>query len=472
MNFIWFRNDLRTLDNPAIFYAQKNKQPTIAVFYICLEQWQSHHLSLRKMNIIYQRLLGLTEELNELNIPLYIFNTPNYKDSVHHLLKLTKQSKSTDLFLNNEYEVDEIKRDASFINQSSSFLNTHQFDGNLFCHPDEIKTGQDTPFKVFSAFKNKIKPVIQYLPGCLAKPKSFPTVDLTLSLTDKNIDVTQLITDQPKPITEKQTIKTLRAFCKNKSEDYLEHRDTPSIRGTSELSVAFSIGIISVKQAFFRLLQEQPNTIWQSETGANTWLNELIWREFYRHTVFHFDYICKGKSLKPNYESIPFSQNKNVFKQWCNGTTGFPIVDAAMRQLNQTGWMHNRLRMISASFLIKDLHIDWRLGEQYFMQNLCDGDFASNNGGWQWCASTGFDSAPYFRVFNPTTQSKRFDARGNFIRKWIPELKDVPDKYIHEPHKFDELGLFSEKKINYPSPIVDHKQARLITLDLYKTALG
>lgn len=199
--------------------------------------------------------------------------------------------------------------------------------------------------------------------------------------------------------------------------------------------------------------------------GAQTWLSELIWREFYQHLLTFEPKLCKGKDFLYWGRYVKWWQEHDHFERWCRGETGYPIVDAAMRQLNQTGWMHNRLRMIVASFLTKDLHIDWRWGERYFMSKLIDGDYAANNGGWQWCASTGCDGQPYFRIFNPITQGEKFDESGVFIRHWIPELSSVPDKYIHAPWLW--AGVNS---VLYPSPIVDHKAEREVTLDMYKQA--
>ncbi|MBC7006778.1 deoxyribodipyrimidine photo-lyase, partial [Photobacterium sp. BZF1] len=208
-----------------------------------------------------------------------------------------------------------------------------------------------------------------------------------------------------------------------------------------------------------------PMCLDEPESGAFSWLNEIIWREFYRHLLVAYPELCRNQPFQQWTNKVHWQSSSELLVAWQQGMTGFPIVDAAMRQLKQTGWMHNRLRMITASFLTKDLLIHWQAGEQWFMSQLVDGDFASNNGGWQWAASTGTDAQPYFRVFNPTTQGERFDPKGEFIRTWLYELKDVPDKYIHQPH----LWAGSDS-LNYPKPIVDHKQARLQAISAFKTA--
>ena len=252
---------------------------------------------------------------------------------------------------------------------------------------------------------------------------------------------------------------------------YDEERNLPGIQGTSQLSPYLRFGMVSARQ----MVETAVSAITCATTptahkGAETWLSELIWREFYQTILYHFPHVAWG-SIRPQYDKIEWRNDPDEFAAWCNGRTGYPIVDAAMRQLSQTGWMHNRARMIVASFLVKHLLIDWRWGERWFMQQLVEGDPAANNGGWQWTAGTGTDAAPYFRIFNPTTQSKKFDADGTYIRHWVPELADIPIQYIHEPSK---MPLEVQQQHNfvlgqdYPSPIVDHKFARQRTLDAYK----
>ena len=242
------------------------------------------------------------------------------------------------------------------------------------------------------------------------------------------------------------------------------------LNGTSSLSPYLKFGMISLRSAAACALEalhhvENPD----NRKGAEIWLNELIWREFYIHILYHFPDVLK-ESFRPGLRNITWENDLRKFSQWKSGQTGYPVVDAAMRQLVDTGWMHNRARMIVASFLVKDLHVDWRWGERWFMQNLIDGDPAANNGGWQWTAGTGTDSASYFRIFNPVLQSKKFDPEGNYIRKWIPELASIPKNFIHEPWKMSseiqsKFGVRIGK--TYPSPIVDHQFARQRTLEMY-----
>jgi deoxyribodipyrimidine photo-lyase len=227
----------------------------------------------------------------------------------------------------------------------------------------------------------------------------------------------------------------------------------PGEDGTSALSPYLCSGIISIGDCW-RITTQMPD-----DDGVRCWQNELLWREFYKHIVFHFPQVCMHKPFKENTNNIPWQHNSADFDNWCQGKTGYPVVDAGMRQLLSSGWMHNRLRMVTAMFLSKHLLIDWRWGERWFMQNLIDGDLAANNGGWQWCASTGVDAVPYFRIFSPVRQSQRFDAAGEYIRTHVPELAGLKSKQIHEPDV--------ERPQSYPPPIVNHKFARERALNAF-----
>jgi len=256
--------------------------------------------------------------------------------------------------------------------------------------------------------------------------------------------------------------RTYNRFVK-KMKDYSDQRDFPSIEGTSRLSVHLRFGTISTRQLV--------RAVWpKGDEGSRTWLSELIWREFYFALLDKNPHVEKH-AYQSKYENLPWDNDKELFIAWCEGRTGVPIVDAGMRQLNQTGWMHNRLRMITASYLIKTLLVDWRWGEKYFAQKLIDFDLAANNGGWQWAASTGCDAAPYFRVFNPYRQSERFDKKGEFIKKYCPELSNVPNKYIHGPYLMPEkVQAESNCKIgqDYPAPIADYKLNRIRAINMFK----
>jgi deoxyribodipyrimidine photo-lyase len=246
---------------------------------------------------------------------------------------------------------------------------------------------------------------------------------------------------------------------------YHERRDFPAVKGPSYLSAHLRFGTISIRE-----LAQAAHSL--GGRGAETWLSELVWRDFYFAILHHFPQVV-GHSFKPELDALPFTNDEAKWRAWCEGRTGYPLVDAAMRQINRTGYMHNRLRMVAASFLVKDLHVDWRWGERYFADHLNDFDLAANNGGWQWAASTGCDAQPYFRIFNPVTQSEKFDPDGKFIRKYVPELARVPAKLVHAPWTMRTVDQEAARCVigrDYPAPIVDHARARAITLALYGKA--
>ena len=253
-------------------------------------------------------------------------------------------------------------------------------------------------------------------------------------------------------------------FLDGTIDHYHQQRDFPSIAGTSSISPWLVAGTLSIRQCFHQALQRNNGELDTGNQGITTWLSELIWREFYKHILVGFPRVSKNRAFKPETEQLPWQDDKSLLTAWQTGQTGFPIVDAAMRQLTNTGWMHNRLRMVTAMFLSKNLMLDWRLGEQFFMEHLIDGDLAANNGGWQWSASTGTDAAPYFRMFNPTSQSQKFDAEGTFIRQWLPELAHLDNKAIHGPYEYGE-----QSGLNYPHPVIDHRYSRQRVLQAFKS---
>jgi deoxyribodipyrimidine photo-lyase len=274
------------------------------------------------------------------------------------------------------------------------------------------------------------------------------------------------------PLSDHIMQTSVATFLEGRLEYYAEERDFPALKASSLLSPYLSTGVMSVRWLATQLLQKKPDIIYDDSVEGFSWLNELIWREFYKNLLYHCPELAKGRCFQAKYQTLSWPNNRRYYKAWCEGKTGYPLVDAAMKQLVQTGWMHNRLRMVVASFLTKHLLVDWRWGERFFMSHLIDGDLSANNGGWQWAASTGCDAQPYFRVFNPLTQSKKFDPSGEFIRTYLPELKDVPDKYVHFPHQYlasnRNLSLFEGDRAEYPKPIVEHKAARLAALAFFK----
>ncbi|MFH0231255.1 deoxyribodipyrimidine photo-lyase [Vibrio diabolicus] len=469
MILVWFRRDLRTLDHTALKAALDSGQPVVACFIATPEQWREHHMAPMQADLIARRLEYLNDELESLNVPFLYKEVPSFSDCTEVISEWAKTLEATSVMANIHYEVNERELDA----QVSEALASHDIDFELFhdkcVHPPTtVLNKQGEYFKVFTPFKRAW--LTQFQMPAVTKPQEQAPLSSKLLEQLEPIRFSSDFTfSYPRESSEdwfastNDVLKQLREFARERSDAYKEDRDFPAIDGTSQLSPYLAIGALSPRQCIARLYAEnQQNDLTE---GKATWLSELIWREFYQHLLVFEPKLVKGKGFIDWEDKIQWSYDEQAFERWKTGSTGYPIVDAAMRQLNQTGWMHNRLRMVVASFLTKDLHIDWRWGEAYFMSKLVDGDFAANNGGWQWSASTGCDGQPYFRIFNPISQGEKFDSDGQFVRHWVPEIKSVPNKYIHKPWTWEGFSL-----LEYHKPMVDHKTEREITLRLFKSA--
>jgi len=464
-HLVWFRADLRVHDNTALAAACRSQHARVLALFIATpEQWQQHDMAPRQAAFLRSHLNDLQRSLAEKGIPLIYDEVSDFTSQVNKVRQICEQHGVSHLFYNYQYEFNERQRDRQ-LEQALEPVVCQGFDDSVMLAPGTVMTGNHEMYKVFTPFKNAvIKRLKEVLPECVAAPAVRGEVltdlpELTFHYPQQAFDETLF------PANEKAAIAHLRQFCKQAAADYESLRDFPAIDGTSRLSACLTLGVLSPRQCLHRLLAEQPRAL---DGGAGAvWLNELIWREFYRHLITYHPDLCKHRPFIRWTDNVKWQSNDVHLEAWQTGQTGFPVVDAAMRQLNDTGWMHNRLRMITASFLVKDLLIDWRAGERYFISQLIDGNLAANNGGWQWVASTGNDAAPWFRIFNPTTQGEKFDADGVFIRRWLPELMDVPTKAIHDPWTWaDKQGV----TLDYPRPIVDHKQARVATLAAYEAA--
>lgn len=465
-HLVWFRNDLRTFDNPALSKACEDSEAKVfALFIATPKQWQTHHMSASQAAFIYDHLIQLQKALAKLGIPFIYQQCDDFPDSIEFIKTICKTQAIDKVFYNNQYEFNERQRDTLLEEELLPHTLCEGFDGNLFFPPMTILNGQREMYKVFTPFsKAFVGKLLQTEQIIYPIPKKRHQTVAQQKLESFNYP---LASYHNMKAGEKVAQERLISFCQEQVADYAITRDIPSLDNTSKLSAYLSVGSLSVRQCFQRLQLEYP-LFWQNpKSGAFCWLNELIWREFYHHLLIAYPSLSKNKPFIEWTDAINWNYDKKAFEQWKEGRTGYPIVDAAMRQLNQTGWMHNRLRMVTASFLVKDLLIDWRWGEQYFMSNLTDGNLAANNGGWQWAASTGTDAAPYFRIFNPTTQGERFDPEGKFIRQWLPELSQVPNKYIHTPQLWAEKA---GQPLDYPRPIVLHKEAREKTLAAFTQA--
>lgn len=463
IHLVWLRHDLRYHDNQALHAAthaaQADNGCVVALFIATPLSWQQHHMAPIRQDLLRRRVQALTEELAELNVPLVAVEGSDYSACVDIITQLLPQGVVA-LYAQQEYEVREMARDQQVAARlSQQQIPCYWFDRLCVMPPGSVLTQQGDIYKVFTPFKrNWLVKLATSGVHCYAKPK--PQLVMPLTLPQLPPMQSGDNSSAAWPVAELEVLNRMRLFCQQQVQDYAAARDFPAITGTSSLSPYLAIGVISAQQCVARLQMEASTPLAQEKSGASVWLSELIWRDFYKHILVAFPKLIKHHAFQCETDLISWPNNTRLFEAWCNGETGYPIVDAAMRQLNETGWMHNRLRMITASFLVKDLHIDWRWGEQYFMAKLIDGDFAANNGGWQWAASTGTDAAPYFRIFNPITQSERFDPSGDFIRRYIPALANKTAKDIHWPHKpVTPRGYFR--------PIVEHNEARKVTLALF-----
>lgn len=457
---VWYKKDLRVQDNPALYYACKQcDDGVIAVYILDIEMWKKNNTGAIQIEFILRGLEELKNSLYSIGIPLLIINTKKSSQIPQALHALALQNKIEKLFYNQELEINETRRDQAvtqFFAKNNIATSIHHDQLIIFPY-DRIRTKAGGNFKVFTAFKQewlRQLPTIHPLPI----PKIRTVIPLLSShIPNKLPGISSGINPQLWPAGEKYAYQHLNLFIKDELFSYDKKRDFPVLNCTSKLSPYLATGMISVQTCFKAALKANSQKKDSGNEGALTWMSELIWREFYRHILITTPRVCMNKAYKLTTEKLPWRYDKTLIEAWQQGKTGFPIIDAAMRQLNTTGWMHNRLRMIVAMFFSKNLFLDWRIGEAYFANHLIDYDFASNNGGWQWSASTGTDSVPYFRIFNPLSQSKRFDPEGEFIRKYCPELNKFEPDNIHAPYQSSPLHA---SKTGYPKPIVDYVKSR------------
>ncbi|MGX7418162.1 cryptochrome/photolyase family protein [Carnobacterium gallinarum] len=464
-----FRKDLRLTDNTALIEAlsiQQNKTDSlVAIFHLNPQQFKPNSMN---HAYFFSAVAQFSKVAEAAGFPIHFI----YGDLETAFTALKEQlPKLTKLYYNQDQRGFGRERDQKMEALLANLaIDTYSFQDSHLHGVTDIRKQDGTAFKVFTPYYNKWKQ--------LEKPR-FQKINQE-QLAQCSIDQRQFF-QQGQEQLEKLTAvinpiwltkvgasvarKQLSHFIQFSVEEYHVQRDSPSIDGTSRLSQYLRTGEISIREVYHRVNQEATDT-----EGKATYIKELCWRDFYN--MIYFENPQQNKlEIQKKYRQLSWNQNQSFLEAWKNGATGFPLVDAAMKQLNQTGWMHNRLRMVVASFLVKDLLIDWREGEAYFAQQLIDYDAASNIGGWQWAASTGTDAVPYFRIFNPTTQSQRFDKDGLFIRQYLPVLEQVPLKYLHEPSKMpSELQQKLQIKIgeDYPFPIVEHAKMRQEAIDMFK----
>lgn len=467
---MWFRSDLRVEDNTALHHAcHDSDDGVVAVFNIPTDQWRDHNWGGNKAGFVLRSVCALKERLDTLNIPLKILHTKRFDTVPDHLAKLARSCACDALYFNKEYEVNELARDEEVRDTyDGAGLPVHAYDDLTILPPDLFRTGNADFYSVYTPFKRKwLEHYKERRVETFATPAKRRELDIDADDVPGSLPGFQPTIDQGRwPAGEAHAKRRLTAFLKERIEVYHERRDTPSIDGTSALSPYLGAGVLSARACFEAAREANGGVAALDGDGAASWMNELVWREFYKHVLVGFPRVCRDRPFQAKTRKIEWSHDDEHFEAWCEGRTGFPIVDAGMRQLEATGWMHNRLRMIVAMFLTKDLFIDWRRGEAWFERHLVDLDFASNNGGWQWSASTGTDAQPYFRVFNPFSQSKRYDPEGAFIKDWVPELGSVPAPALHDPKKLAEVRPMLAPA--YPERIVDRSGTRDRVVEAFK----
>lgn len=474
---MWFRADLRVRDNLALHAAcVRASGGVVAVFAVCPEQWRDlHDWSDAKVDFVLRNLAELKAALGKLNIPLKIVTTPRFDGVPAALTRLAHECRCSAIFYNREYEWNERRRDdAVDAAMASAGVPVHALTDQVVFAPGEVMTKAASWYTVFSPFKRAWRE--RYAAGegptSVGMPKKQPAIEIEADAVPEAVEGFDRGAAAVRPdlwgAGEAHAGERLAKFVDARIDAYKERRDLPAINGTSTLSPYLAAGVLSPRQCVEAALAVNGGRIDAGGAGVMGWIDELIWREFYKHVLVGFPRVSRGRAFKVETERVAWREDTAGLEAWKAGRTGYPIVDAAMRQLAQTGWMHNRLRMITAMFLTKDLLIDWRHGERHFMRTLVDGDLSANNGGWQWSASTGTDAQPYFRIFNPTTQGEKFDPEGVFIRKFVPELSQLTGKAVHAP---SATGLFGRGGLDYPAPIVDHKVARDRALAAFK-AIG
>ncbi|MFN9707740.1 MAG: cryptochrome/photolyase family protein [Burkholderiales bacterium] len=472
---VWFRRDLRFDDHAALHHACRKAYRVYCVFVLDRSILDQLPRADRRIEFILGSLQCLNLELSQQSPGAGLITVHGL--AIEEIPRLAHELKVSAVFANHDDEPASIQRDALVKAALTNLgIEWHSSKDHVIFERSEILTATGRPYSIFTPYKNawlkkingldfRVYPTSPYASALAPRPSHYGRL---LELQDIQFESTNLSQLGIQPGSSAG--KTLFEEFLQRIDYYQDRRDFPAIKGPSYLSVHLRFGTVSIRHLIAEAWKRAQAL--QSSAGAGTWLSELIWRDFYHQILHHHPHVAV-KSFKAEYDRIQWAQGpetEKLFAAWCSGQTGYPLVDAAMTQLNQTGYMHNRLRMVAASFLVKDLGIDWRWGERYFATQLNDFDLAANNGGWQWAASSGCDAQPYFRIFNPITQSQKFDPEGQFIRRYIPCLAKLPNSAVHAPWRVPPIDLHeSGVRLghNYPLPIVEHDHARLATLARY-----
>lgn len=461
MNIVWLRNDLRLRDNPALWHGA-GAGPVTALYILSPGQWRRHGLAACKVDFILRNLVTLARDLAARGIPLRVEQVDLFSDIPALLSTLAKTLGAGAVYWNDEYPLDESQRDeATEQRLRRDGVDVHRFHDRVIAPPGAVVKNDGTAYQVFTPFKRTwLAALDQHYNGLVPLPKKHPPVktdDRAIPATVEGFE--SAIAGDLWPAGEEEALSRLKYFGGNTLNRYHRRRDFPADNGTSTLSPYLAIGAVSPRQCLQVALEEGGGE------GADTWISELAWRDFYQHIAHAFPRVCQYKAFKRETEAVAWRHSDGDFRAWCQGRTGVPLVDAGMRQLAATGWMHNRVRMVTAMFLSKHLLLDWRRGEAFFMAHLVDGDFPANNGGWQWSASTGTDAVPYFRVFNPFTQGKRFDPDAAYIKAFVPELRELTPNQIHSP-----ALLARHRPETYPGLMLDLDEGRKRAIAAFRRA--
>ena len=473
---VWFRRDLRIEDNTALYQALRACQRVYCAFVFDRDILDPLPRADRRVEFIRESLVDLDSRLRDAAGRPGAGLIVRHGKSVDEVVQLARQLGVQAVFAAHDYEPQAIARDRLALGAlAAAGIAFHTCKDQVVLEGRELLTKTGTPYTVFTPYKNAwlarmsaagmpehdCAPFVQALAERPEALRSAVPALEQIGFADTNLRALHI----PTGATGGQA---LFAEFFDRMDEYHATRDFPAVKGPSYLGVHLRFGTVSVR----RLAAIAMQRVVQGSAGAAVWLSELVWREFYFQILANFPHVV-GAAFKPDYDAIRWEHGKHaqqLFAAWCEGRTGYPIVDAAMAQINQTGYMHNRLRMVAASFLVKDLGIDWRWGEKYFAQHLNDFDLSANNGGWQWVASSGCDAQPYFRIFNPVSQSEKFDPQGKFIRRYLPQLGRLSAAAVHAPWECGALELQSAGVSlgrDYPAPIVAHDEARARTLERY-----
>jgi deoxyribodipyrimidine photo-lyase len=464
---VWFRRDLRDFDHAAFHHALKRARQVVCAFIFDRDILDAlADPADRRVEFIHASVTELQQALEGRGGGLVV----RHGVAREEIVQLAAEVGADAVFFNHDDDPAALARDAAVeAALRARGVAVHHTKDTVIFEREEVLTASGTPYSVFTPYRNawlkRLSPAalqahpVEPLAGQLVPQSSAIPRLQAMGFAPTNLAELKL------PTGMQGGARLLDEFV-DRIDRYHETRDYPALNGPSHLSVHLRFGTVCVRQLAAMARQH-------GGRGAQTWLSELIWRDFYHQILWHRPDVAAGHAFKPQYDALPWPNPPGHFEAWCEARTGYPLVDAAMRQLNQTGYMHNRLRMVAASFLTKDLLVDWRLGEKTFAAKLIDYDLAANSGGWQWAASVGCDAQPWFRIFNPVTQSERFDAQGKFIRRYLPELAKVPDKYIHAPWTMpaaeqQRAGCVVGRDI--PAPIVDHAVQRALALALFRQA--